>query len=147
MGRLGEVAAPKIERAFSDPRAAVREKAATAYAKVATPQNAGKLATLVKEDKSPNVRAAAVTGLERMDALPQMDAILAAMVDPDPAVRRRAAHAARRFTGVNVQYDPEANLEECRQGAVRMRAYWQANKAEAFKAYELYVSKYKNADR
>jgi len=139
LGNVGEAARQHIERALVDHRPAVREKAATAFAKVAPRQDAAKLAIMARKDGSANVRAAAVTGLERMDALTEMDAILDAMVDMDPAVRRRASRAALRFSGVLVQYNPDASIEDCRQGAERMRKYWQANKAEAFKTLELFL--------
>jgi HEAT repeat protein len=146
LGDLGEAARSAIEQALGDRRPAVREKAATSFAKVATHEQAVKLVALVKKDKYPDVRAAAVAGLDRMFAFQEMDAIIDAMEDPDPAVRRRASKAATKFSGVTVQYYPDASLEECRQGAQRMRQYWQQNKVNIMKLLtSFYQSRYLQA--
>lgn len=146
LGELGEAARPVIQQALSDRRPAVREKAATSFAKVAPREQADKLANVVKNDESSNVRAAAVAGLDRMFAFQEMDAIINAMEDPDPAVRRRASKAATKFTGVTVQYNPDASLEECRKGAQRMREYWQQNKLNTMKLLtSYYQSHYQQA--
>jgi HEAT repeat protein len=142
LGYLGEAARLAVERALADRRPGVREKAATSFAKVATREQAGKLVALVKKDESANVRAAAVASLDRMMAFQEMDAIIDAMEDPDPAVRRRASKAATRFSGVAVQYNPDASLEECRQGAQRMRAYWEQEGVRATKFWNFLMSKY-----
>ena len=138
LGDLGEAARSAIQGALSDRRPAVREKAATSFAKVATHEQAVKLVAMVKKDESPDVRAAAVAGLDRMFAFQEMDAIIDAMEDPDPAVRRRASKAATKFSGVTVQYYPDASLEECRQGAMRMRQYWEKNKVNTLKLLNSY---------
>jgi len=138
LGDLGEAARPAVQEALSDRRPAVREKAATSFAKVAPREQAVKLADMVKKDESPDVRAAAVTGLDCMFAFQEMDAIIDAMEDPDPVVRRRASKAATKFSGVTVQYNPHASLEECRQGAQRMREYWQQNKLNTMKLLTSY---------
>jgi HEAT repeat protein len=138
LGDLGEAARLAVERALADRRPGVREKAATSFAKVATREQAGKLVALVKKDESANVRAAAVASLDRMLAFQEMDAIIDAMEDPDPAVRRRASKAATKFSGVTVQYYPDASLEECRQGAQRMRQYWEKNKVNTLKLLNSY---------
>ncbi len=131
MGRMGEVVRPEIEKALTDKRPAVREKAATAFAKVAPRIEAAKLAVMIKQDTSADVRAAAVAGLDRMFAFQEMETILDAMEDSDPAVRRRASVAATKFTCAIVQYDPEGSLEECRRGAARMRKVWEQDKVKA----------------
>jgi crotonobetainyl-CoA:carnitine CoA-transferase CaiB-like acyl-CoA transferase len=138
LGDLGEAARSAVEQALVDRRPAVREKAATSFAKVATREQAVKLANIVKKDESPDVRAAAVAGLDRMFAFQEMDAIIDAMEDPDPAVRQRASKAAIKFSGVTVQYYPDASLEECRQGAQRMRQYWEKNKVNTLKLLNSY---------
>ena len=146
LGDLGEVARSAIQGALSDRRPAVREKAAISFAKVAPREQAVKLADMVKKDESPDVRAAAVAGLDRMFAFQEMDAIIDAMEDTDPAVRRRASKAAIKFSGVTVQYYPDASLEECRQGAQRMRQYWQQNKVNTMKLLtSYYQSHYQQA--
>jgi len=146
LGDLGEAARSAVEGALSDRRPAVRGKAATAFAKVATHEQGVKLADMVKKDESPDVRAAAVAGLDRMFAFQEMDAIIDAMEDPDPAVRRRASKAATKFSGVTVQYNPDASMEECRQGAQRMREHWAKDKVNAMKFLNSYYqSHYRQA--
>lgn len=126
MGKVGKAARSHIERAMTDSRPGVREKAATAFSQVAVRQEAVKLAEMIQTDESANVRAAAVSGLRRMQAFQEMEAILRAMEDdPDPIVRRRASLAATKFAGVTVQYDPEGTPEQRSQGARRMREYWE----------------------
>lgn len=138
LGELGEAARPAVREALSDRRPAVREKAAISFSKVAPREQAVKLADMVKKDESSDVRAAAVAGLDRMFAFQEMDAIIDAMEDPDPAVRRRASKAAIKFSGVTVQYNPDASLEECLEGAERMRQYWQQNKLGTMKLLTSY---------
>ena len=128
MGKVGKAARAHIERAMTDGRPGVREKAATAFSQVAVRQEADKLAEIAKADKSANVRAAAISGLRKMQAFQEMEAVLHAMEDPDPIVRRRASLAATKFAGVTVQYDPEGSPEQIRQGALRMRKYWEREK-------------------
>ncbi|MCD6303931.1 MAG: HEAT repeat domain-containing protein [Planctomycetes bacterium] len=141
MADIGPQALPVIEKALEDQRPRVREKAATAFAKVAPREQAGKLAEMVKQDRSANVRAAAVTGLERMFAYDQMETIIAAMEDPDVAVRRRAAAAARRFAGIRVGYradDPPAKRHAAVQ---RMREIWQKEAPAARRYWEAILKK------
>ena len=146
LGELGAPARTAVEHALADRRPAVREKAATSFAKVATSEQAGKLVDLLRKDESPDVRAAAVASLDRMFAFREMDAIIDAMEDPDPAVRRRASKAAIKFSGVTVQYNPDASLEECRKGAKRMREYWEANKLNTIRLLNSYYeSHYRQA--
>ncbi len=146
LGNLGEAATAAVEQALSDRRPAVREKAATAFAKVASHDQAVKLVAMVKKDESPNVRAAAVASLDRMFAFQEMDAIIDAMEDPDPAVRRRASKAAIKFSGVTVQYNPDGSPEERSQGTMRMRQYWDQNKANTIRLLNSYYqSHYRQA--
>jgi len=142
LGRMGEIVRPEIEKALADKRPAVREKAATAFAKVAPRQEASKLAVLIKQDESADVRAAAVAGLDRMYAFQEMDAIINAMEDPDPAVRRRASKAATKFTCATVQYNPEGSPDEWHQGAERMRQVWQQDKARATAYWKDILTRY-----
>jgi len=130
LGGLGPPALPALDKALADRRPAVREKAATSFSRIAPRGQAGKLASMSQSDPSPNARAAAVAGMDRMFAFQEMDAIIEAMEDSDPAVRRRASRLATKFAGVTVQYDPDASPAECRQGARRMRQYWQENKPQ-----------------
>ena len=142
LGRMGEVVRPEIERAMTDKRPVVREKAVTAFSKIAPREEAAKLAVMVKQDESADVRAAAVAGLDRMYAFQEMEAIIDAMKDSDPAVRRRASKAATKFTCATVQYNPEGSPQEWEQGAERMRQVWQQDKARATAYWKDILTRY-----
>ena len=131
LGRLGPEALPKIAKAMGDKRPRVREKSATAYAQVARHDQAAPLAKLAREDRSANVRAAAVAGLGRVCAFDEMETILVAMDDPDIAVRRRASKAATRIACVIVGYKADDLPAKRRAAIQRMRAHWQKEKDSA----------------
>ena len=87
-GRLGTGLPAELERrALASPSAALR----AAAAEVAGPAQAGRLAHLLREDKVPAVRLAALGRVGRLDAAGNLDALLAAFSDGDPAVRSAAA--------------------------------------------------------
>jgi HEAT repeat protein len=142
LGRVGSQSLGHIEAAMRDPRPLVREKAATAFARVARYDNARSLARMAAKDESANVRAAAVSGLGKLAAFDEMDTILAAMNDPDLAVRRRAARAARKIACAEVGYDPEAPLAERRVAIERMRGVWEAGKGRAAEYWKMLHEKH-----
>lgn len=131
MGRMGPEALPEITRAMEDRRPRVREKAATAFAQAARYDQAAPLAKLAREDDSSNVRAAAVSGLSRICAFDEMETILAAMDDPDIAVRRRASKAATRIACVMVGYKAEDPPAQRKAAIQRMHAHWEKEKETA----------------
>jgi len=124
LGRVGPESVPTIKRAMRDKRATVRQKAATSFSQVARPQDAAPLAEMAREDESPEVRAAAVSGLYHMRAFEQMESLLAAMNDPDIVVRRRAATGAVRIIGIGVDYKPGDPPAKRRAAIREMRAIW-----------------------
>ena len=142
LGRVGSRSLRHIEAAMHDPRPRVREKAATAFARVARYDNARSLARMATKDESPNVRAAAVSGLGKLAAFDEMDTILAAMSDPDLAVRRRAGRAARKIACAEVGYDPEAPPAERRVAIERMRSVWKAEKDRAGQYWRMLYEKH-----
>jgi len=146
MGRLGAEAVPKIERALEDKRPRVRERAATAYAQAARHDQAAPLAKLVREDASPNVRAAAVAGLGRLCAFDEMESILAAMDDPDVAVRRRASKAATRIACVIVGYQADDPVAKRHAAIRRMRAHWAKERGSA-RQYWMMILKNREAKK
>jgi len=143
LGRIGTEAMDHVREALDDKRPRVREKAATTYARIAQWEDGAPLAKLVRQDGSANVRAAAVSGLERMFAYDQMETILAAMEDEDVIVRRRAAEAARRFAGVRVGFKAEDPPAKRKAALARMRAEWTKHKARAEKYWQYIRGKYK----
>ena len=131
LATFGHESLPQITKALSDPRPKVREKAATVFSQAADYQEAGEVARVATEDSSPDVRAAAVSTLDRMRAFTEMDALLAAMDDPDVVVRRRAYAAARRIACTEVLFKASDPPEKRRAALAKLRSVWQAEKARA----------------
>ena len=87
-GRLGEGLPGERERALlASPSAALRAAAAD----VAGPAQIARLAELVRGDRVPDVRLAALKRLARLDAAAALEPLLAAFADADAAVRNAAA--------------------------------------------------------
>ena len=128
----GTKARPEIERFLKHPTPAVREEAALVYPRVAEGRAAPPLARLATSDPEPDVRAAAVTALGHMRAMDEMEAILSALEDPDPLVRRRAADGASRITGQ--RYDVNVPPDEWRRTVDEIRALWQ-NHGDTLRTY------------
>jgi len=140
LARLGSASAPEIRRAMEDPRPRVREQAATSFAQVSRYPEAAPLAKMAREDPSADVRAAAVSGLNRMGAFGEMDTFLAAMDDPDPIVRRRAGEAAKRFACADVRFRADDPPEK-RQAAIQtLRDLWQKEKDLACKRWPIILA-------
>jgi len=100
LGRLGRQAEPALRQAMQKGNPAVRAEAALVYPTVTSRQKAQEpLSELARHDPEPYVRASAVTALGHMRAMDSMDAILEALNDPNPVVRRRAADAVTRIMG------------------------------------------------
>lgn len=124
LGYAGPGSVPYLERAMKDPRPEVREAAAIALGRAADRDRTGALVRAVSADRSPNVRAAAATALGVMYAYNEMPKLLKALDDPDRMVRRRAAAATRRITGIDFGYRADAPREQRRRIVARMRALW-----------------------
>jgi len=124
LARQGTAARHEVEPYLKHPSPAAREEAALAYPRVTEEErSAPELAQLSTTDPEPDVRAAAVTALGHMRAMDDMDAILEALEDPDPLVRRRAAEAATRITGQ--RYDVNVPPEQWRRTVEYIRTLWQ----------------------
>jgi len=137
LGRIGSEAVQQVKQAMRDPRPRVREQAASSFAEVAQREDAAPLARLAVEDKSPNVRAAAVSGLNRMCAYDQMESLLAAMMDGDIIVRRRAYRAAKRFACVQVAYRADDPPSKRRAAVQQLRAEWLKHRDRARRYWEM----------
>jgi HEAT repeat protein len=73
----------------------VRQRAAAAGA--AGPEQAGRLADLLRNDPAPEVRVAALKRLARLEGPASLDALLDAFDDEDGAVRKEAAEHTAAF--------------------------------------------------
>jgi hypothetical protein len=93
-GRLGEGIAPERERALLASASPAQRAAA---AEVAGPEQAGRLADLLRGDPDPEVRRAALERLARLEGAAALDAIVDAFDDDDAAVRNQAALQAAAF--------------------------------------------------
>jgi len=124
LGNLGSKAAPQVEEALKDPRSEIREAAAIALPRVERKQSARALASVVREDGSPNVRAAAATALGQVYAVDEVEALLAALEDPDRIVRFRASAAMARIVVRRYEFYVDGTPEERREAVERFRAAW-----------------------
>ena len=140
MGTIGARAVTHIERAMQDPRPKVRQKAALAYTRAAESKQAAPLAKAARDDESPGVRAAAVTGIGRLCAYEEMETLLAAMDDPDLMVRRRAADAVAHIIGRRYRYNATDSSEKRRPAIAVIRGMWAKDK-KMIARYHDYKSK------
>jgi HEAT repeat protein len=93
-GLLGEgIPAEREKLLLASPSAKQRAAAAA----VASPEQAGRLADLLRHDGAPEVRAAALARLARLEGPAALDTLLDAFDDEDGAVRTSAAEHAAAF--------------------------------------------------
>ncbi len=124
LARMGPSAAGHVEAALADARPRVREAAAIALGRVAGRRKAGRLAQLLREDDSANVRAAAARALNEARAYEEMDALLQGMSDDSPLVRRWSGQAVEQITGMSFGYDPEAPAPQRQRAITQVRDLW-----------------------
>ncbi len=124
MGYVGQKAVTQIRRALEDPRPAVRQQAAMAYARAAEAKDLSLLTRVARTDQSPRVRAAAVTALGQARAHEEMETLLAAMDEDDVVVRQRAAEAVVLILGRRYPYDANASSSERLQSIAQIRKFW-----------------------
>ena len=128
MASVGAKAVGHIERAMQDPRPKIRQKATLAYVRAAEPKQAAPLAKAARDDESPGVRAAAVTGIGRLCAYEEMETLLAAMDDPNLMVRRRAADAVAHIIGRRYRYNANDSSDKRRASIAVIRDVWAKDK-------------------
>ena len=136
MGYVGPKAVRHIRRALDDPRPAIRQQAATAYARAADPKDTAPLTKVARTDKSPVVRAAAVTALGQARVYEGMETLLEAMNDDDIVVRRRAAEAVILFTGRRYPYRADAPSAQRLKSIAVIRKFWARAKDIASRYYD-----------
>ena len=136
LGYLGPKAVEHIEPFLADPRAEIRQRAATAYAKAADSNVAPPLAKVARTDTSPVVRAAAVTVLGQARVYGEMDTLLTAMNDEDVVVRRRAADAVTLILSLRHAYDPKGSSAQRLKAIAVIRQFWEPRKDFAGKYFE-----------
>lgn len=140
LGRLGPRAAPRIERVLREaPRAAVREEAARALVGAAGDARAPALAEAATEDRSPDVRSAALTGLASVRAVDEMEAVFEALLDENRMVRRRAATAVEAITGRRWELYVDGPPHKRAEAVRKLRRAWPDMRA----APKLYWDRYK----
>ena len=100
LARMGRKAEPALRQTMRKGNPPVRAEAALVYPTVTDRDKAQEpLSDLARDDAEPYVRAAAVTALGHMRAMDSMETLFAALNDPNPVVRRRAADAVTRIMG------------------------------------------------
>ena len=125
LGTLGPQAVPHLEPALQDARIEVREEAALAYGQAAAGDQIHRLASVVRSDPSPEVRAAAATALGNAHAVNEMEAILAALEDPDSTVRARANAAVTRIFGRRYETYVDGTPQQRQEAVAALRRDWQ----------------------
>jgi HEAT repeat protein len=137
MGFVGQKAIKHIRLALDDPRPQIRQKAATAYARVAEPKNIAPVTKAAQTDKSPVVRASAITALGRERIYEEMETLLDAMEkDDDVVVRRRATESVVLLIGRRYPYKPDAPAAQRRQSVAVIRKFWARARESASKYYD-----------
>ncbi len=124
LGYLGLKAVEHITPLLADPRAEIRQRAATAYARAADPSAAPALAKLARTDDNAMVRAAAVTALGQAQVHGEMDTLLSAMDDDAPIVCARAAEAVTLMLGRRWPYDPDWESPKRQKTIAEIRRFW-----------------------
>jgi hypothetical protein len=123
--------AEQIARQWNDPRADVRLEAVELMAPEAE-EDRGRLETLLADDPSPEVRAAAAETLAEGDAFEVMEKLLAALGDPDPSV------VAAVVRGLEDVYD-EAPNPRIRERVAELREHRDPSVREAVQAFEEWI--------
>ena len=136
MGYLGRKAVKQIRTAMADPRPQIRQQAATAYARAAHIKNIAPLVKVAQTDKSPVVRASAITALGKRRVYEEMETLLQAMNDDDIIVRRRAAEAVVVMIGRRYPYKPNASPARRLKSIAVIRDFWMIAEGKASKYYD-----------
>jgi hypothetical protein len=110
----GADAIANAHAALGDLRPQVREAAVVSLGSHVKQADSDRLARVVKEDDSPDVRAAAVDVLARQDRWENISALITGLRDKDESVRRRAHRAIRDMIKMWIPFDPAAS-EEARE--------------------------------
>jgi len=124
LGVVGPKAVSEIEKAMGDDRPKVRAKAAIALASAGHRDRTALLAKAARDDPSADVRATAVSALGQVYAYNEMETLLAALEDGDVTVRRRAAEAICRITGVDFAFRADDPPEKRRKIIAIVRHLW-----------------------
>ena len=129
LGRLGRQAEPALRETMRKGKPVVRAEAALVYPMVADREKAQEpLKDLAHDDPEPHVRAAAVTALGHMRAMESMEALLEAVNDPNPLVRRRAADAVERIMGRSYELHIDGPEEKRLKAIDGLRQDWLTDK-------------------
>ncbi len=136
MGVLGrQEPVKKLEKVTTDARIAAREAAAVALGRspAALQVDYQVLVNQLSGDQSPIVRAAAASALGRRHAVEALPALIAALGDPDIAVRQRVGEAIRLISKQPLEFPPAGTEEERQQAAERIQAWWNSSGLAASK--------------
>jgi HEAT repeat protein len=136
MGYLGPMYVKRLRTALSDPRPQIRQQAATAYARAANIKDIAPLTKVAQTDKSPVVRASAITALGKKRVYEEMETLLQAMNDDDIMVRRRATEAVVLLIGRRYPYKPNASSARRLKYIAVIREFWTHAKGPAGNYYD-----------
>jgi len=119
-------AVPIVTRALKDPRAKVRAAAVIALGRFDRDDVDHEVLADCMRDPSPSVRAAAAVALGNLNAWAGMENLVAALRDPNIAVRVRANRAVCHILGRDYGYDPKASAEQREAVVRRLEAEWES---------------------
>ena len=126
MGSLGPAAVPHLERCIADARPEVREAAVVAWGQAADDRRPEIVAAAARTDPSVVVRAAAVSVLGQVQAVNEMETLIAALDDPDRMVRVRASASIEHILGrrYEVYLDDPPGSDRRREAVEYVRKVW-----------------------
>jgi len=96
----GKAARPALEGLFADSRVSVRSTAADQFAIISDRGDIAPLLPVFKSEKDPKAKAAIAAALGQNQGWEAMTVLVPALDDPNSTVRKAAAHAILRITGL-----------------------------------------------
>lgn len=134
----GARALPVIHSAASDPRPEMRTAAATAFAQLSDPIDVSVMNQLLAKDAAPQVRLAAAKALGKADQWAGLKQLVAALDDPDAAVRGAAIRSIEKIMGMRFDFDATAprNKRQATMAKIRQLMPGTQRVVEAAKQYQ-----------
>jgi len=137
----GKGAKPNLEGLLSDPRLSVRGTAADQFAIVSDRGDIGPLLPLFKAEKDPKAKAVFASALGQNQGWEGMTVLVPALDDPNGDVRKAAAQAVLRITGLKPSITDKSTPAERKRVVAQLNSnmpgmkaryenYWQSKPAK-----------------
>lgn len=106
------------------------------------------LREVFEQSRTPEVRAAAITGLATQWDYESMPKLLDAMDDESPVVRARAVAAVQTMMSLNYDYNADAPPEARQEIAGKLRETWELYRnSPGYRRWAAYLAKKRNGAR